>query len=160
MRFLVRALPHPPRFVSAWLCRFSAGTLSRTVHSMNSLALSKRGWPVERRKCLSRSIHINLTRTHLKKTLHLCTQHVLVSPLLSQGTLPTLLDCYGITYHCVRLWCHVLSCFVPTCLLQLPGFSRHRLPHLGPVRRRVEAKLINWPFSPLRADWGQQISVC
>ena len=23
-------------------------------------------------------------------------------------------------------------------------------PHLGYVRRRIEAKLINWPFSPLR----------
>ena len=39
--------------------------------------------------------------------------------------------CYVLS--CVCLWCHVFSCFVlnsPTCLLPLPGFSHHRLPHL------------------------------
>ena len=131
-----------------WMCFFIL-TYHLDRHSRRVLSTN----PVD---CLTEILSTFL-RTDLAEDE--CLLLLLVSSLLRQGTLASLLDCYGITCHCVRLWCHVLSCFVPTCLLQLPGFSRHRLPHLGPVRRRVEAKLINWPFSPLRADWGQQISV-
>ena len=56
--------------------------------------------------------------------------------------------CVVFCFWCLRDSSAVILMNTNTCFLY------HSVVLLGPLRRRVEAKLINWPFSPLRlANW-------